>query len=439
LGNARAGTRIVPLNWHLTPSELAALLSDSGAKLLVVGPGLDDLGAEAADLAGVSRVLTMTGAYPSWLDDAGDQLLAAGSAGSAGSTMLFTGGTTGRSKGVIRSDHHVDIENWSKIWSGWASLVKMPTTGITLITTPVYHALGLAVMTASLSRGMPVVMTERFDPEVTLGLIEEHRITSTTMVPTQFVRLLKLDSDIRHRHDLSSMQWILHSAAPCPPWVKRSMIDWFGPVIYEMYGSSEGTGPAICDSKEWLERPGTVGRASARVTYSIVDEDGNDLPAGEVGTIYCRRTDGAPEYHDDPEKTEASRLPDGRFTVGDLGWLDEDGYLFLADRRVDLIITGGSNVYPAEIEAVLVEHPSITDVAVFGIPDPDWGQRIMAVIEPAPRTMVDLDDVREFAGRQLAAYKIPRDFEIVETLPREAHGKLKKRLLRDPYWDQEPM
>jgi long-chain acyl-CoA synthetase len=310
----------------------------------------------------------------------------------------------------------------------------MPEHGVTLASTPLYHALGMAALGGSLSSGVPVVIEPRFTPASTLASIERHSITSAAMVPTQFIRMLKLDEETRARYDVSSLEWVLHTAAPCPEWVKRAMIDWFGPVIYEMYGASEGAGPAICDSHEWLARPGTVGKASGRIEYSIVDDDGHDLPPGEVGTIYVRRSDGAPEYYGDPAKTSAMQLPDGRFTVGDIGWLDEEGYLYLADRRVDLIITGGSNVYPAEIEAVLVEHPAVGDVAVFGIPDPEWGQQIKAVVEPTPGATVDPEELRAFAATKLASFKVPRSVDVVEALPREAHGKLKKRDLRDPYW-----
>ena len=253
------------------------------------------------------------------------------------------------------------------------------------------------------------------------------------MVPTQFVRLLKLDEAVRTRHDLSSLQWVLHTAAPCPPWAKQAMIDWFGPVITELYGSSEGTGPVICTSQEWLDRPGTVGRSDF-LELSIVDDDGKTLGAGEIGTIYVKRPDGAPEYHGDPEKSAAMRLPDGRFTFGDVGYLDEDGYLFLADRRVDLILSGGTNIYPAEIEGVLSQHPDLNDVAVFGIPNADWGQEIKAVVEPVPGSGVDVESVLAFAAEHLAKFKIPRSVDIVDALPREASGKLKKRILRDPYW-----
>ena len=415
----------MPLNWHLTATEIAALLDDSGCQLVVVEPELRGL---VAAYEGV-EIVELGEQYEVWLDSAGDALLGQRP---SGSPMMFTGGTTGKSKGVNRAEHAGPVGSSVAVMSGWGSLVRMPDAGTTLITTPLYHALGNAVLSASLARGLPVVMTGRFDPLGTLEAIERHRITATPMVPTQFLRLLKLEDADRTRFDLSSLEWILHTAAPCPAWAKVAMIEWLGPVIYEMYGSSEGTGPAICDSHEWLAHPGTVGKASARIEYSIVDDDGNDLPPGEVGTIYCRRSDGAPEYHGDPDKTASIRLPDGRFTVGDLGWLDDDGYLYLADRRVDLILVAGSNVYPAEIEAVLSEHPSVADVAVFGIPDPEWGEQVKAVIEPAGE--VDLDDVRRFAADRLASYKLPKSYDVVDRLPREAHGKLKKRLLRDPYW-----
>ena len=431
LGNVRAGTRMVPLNWHLTAVEVAALLTDSGCGLIVTDSSLRELAHDAAAIAGVERIIELGSEYEAWLDAAGDELL---TDRQAGSPMLFTGGTTGRSKGVTRSELAADIASWAALWSRWGTFVRMPDTGTALITTPLYHALGTAVMGAALAKGSPVVIAGRFDPEGTLGLIEQHEITSGPMVPTQFIRMLKLPEEVRERYDLSSLRWILHTAAPCPAWAKVAMIDWFGPVIYEMYGSSEGTGPAICDSNEWLAHPGTVGKASPRIEYSIVDDEGNDLPPGEVGTIYCKRSDGAPEYHGDPDKTAAMQLPDGRFTVGDLGWLDDDGFLYLADRRVDLILVAGSNVYPAEIEAVLIEHPSVADAAAFGIPDADMGEQVKAVLEPADGVEIDIDAIVAFATERLARYKLPKSYDIVDALPREAHGKLKKRLLRDPYW-----
>jgi len=431
LGNARAGSRYVPLNWHLTATELADLLIDSGSTLMLVEPALREVADAAAAIAGVTLIVELGDEYETWLSDASDQ---PPTERQIGSPLLYTGGTTGRSKGVTRSDQAGRASDWRTMWAGWGRLVRMPTEGTTLSTTPLYHALGMAALVASLASGVPVVIVPRFTPESTLAAIGQHSITSAAMVPTQFIRMLKLDEEVRNRYDVSSLKWILHTAAPCPEWAKRAMIDWFGPVIYEMYGASEGAGPAICDSHEWLAHPGTVGRASARIEYSIVDDEGNDLPNGEIGTIYCKRVDGAPEYYGDEEKTASIQLPDGRFTVGDIGWLDDDGFLYLADRRVDLIITGGSNVYPAEIEAVLVEHPSIGDAAVFGIPDADMGQQIKAVLEPAGDEPIDIDDVRAFVAERLAKFKVPKSFDVIDALPREAHGKLKKRILREPYW-----
>ncbi len=432
IGNGRAGCRYVPLNWHLTATEVAELIADSQAQLLVTDPENKATAQTAIELVDHDVDLLVLGdEYEAWLAAQPDEPPANGPMGSA---LLYTGGTTGRSKGVTRSDFSGSVENFPKRYDGWGTLAKMPERGVMAITTPIYHALGSACLTAGLSRNHAVFITNRFDPIGTLALIDKHQITTTPMVPAQFIRLLKLPDAERATYDVGSLQWVLHTAAPCPPWAKREMIEWFGPVITELYGSSEGTGPVIATSEEWLARPGTVGQAQGTLVLSVVDDDGNDLGPGEVGTIYVKRLDGAPSYHEAPEKTAASRLPDGRFTVGDVGWLDEDGFLFLADRRVDLILVGGSNVYPAEIEGVLSQHPSVADVAVFGIPDDDLGQAIKAVVEPPPGVKPDVDDIMDFAGQHLAKFKLPASIDVTDALPREAHGKLKKRLLRDPYW-----
>jgi long-chain acyl-CoA synthetase len=433
LGNARAGTRYVPLNWHCTVPELAALLADSGAKLLVTDHAHAAAGREAAATSGVGRVIELGEEYDAWRDAASDEVLEEGRLGAA---LQYTGGTTGPSRGVIRPDTHGTTSQFADVHGRWAALTGMPREGRALLVTPAYHALGGAVLRSALVAGLPLTILDRWNEELVLRTIEDHRITATAMVPTQFLRLLKLDPDTRRHYDVSSLQWVLHTAAPCPAWAKHAMIEWFGPVVVELYGSSEGAGPFVCTSAEWLERPGTVGRPRGAMDVTIVDEDGEDLPHGEVGMVYVRRQDGAPEYHGDPEKTAAMQLPDGRFTVGDMGWLDEDGYLFLADRRVDLVLTGGSNVYPAEIEAVLSEHPTVGDVAVFGLPDPEWGQVVMAVVEPAPGQLVDVRELTDHCREQLASYKVPKRIEVVPSLPREASGKLKKRLLRDRYVDQ---
>jgi long-chain acyl-CoA synthetase len=434
IGNARAGGRLVPVNWHLTAAEIVPLLLDSQADLLIVDPEHAGVGMEAAAEAGVELVLEIGSTYDAWRDAVSDEVL---TERPSGTSMMFTGGTTGRSKGVNRLHDPGLVSHQPSRLKRRGRQLQMPLEGPSLVTTPVYHGMGFGLLELSLWLGKPTIMSRRFDPEQTLALIESHQIITAVMVPTQFVRLLKLTEHQRMQRDLSSLEWVLHTAAPCPPWAKQAMIDWFGPVIYEAYASTEGMGPSICDSQEWLARPGTVGRAAVGVEYRILDDGGAELPPGEVGTIYCRGGGAPPAYHGDDEKTAAMVRADGWFTVGDIGWLDNDGYLFLADRRVDLVISRGSNIYPAEIEGVLVEHPDVFDAAVFGIPHDDWGQEIMAVIEPAPSVdieSVDVDDIAAFLKSKLAQFKRPTRIEVTDSLPRESHGKLKKRLLRDPYW-----
>jgi long-chain acyl-CoA synthetase len=433
LGNARAGTRYVPLNYHLTAVEMADLMTDSSSKLVVVGSDDEAIGREAAAAAGIDRVFVLGPDYESWLAAQSADPLPDCSAGAA---LQYTGGTTGRSKGVIRSGATVPASELARPFAQWGTMTHMPAGAQMLLVTPAYHALGGAVVMASMSRGNPLFIAERWDPIRTLELIQEHRVAGVPMVPTQFIRLLKLDPEVRNRYDLSSLEWVLHTAAPCPAWAKHAMIEWFGPVIVELYGSSEGVGPVIATSEEWLARPGTVGKATAVLELSILDDDGNELPPGEIGTIHAKRIDGTPSYHGDPEKSAAMMRPDGRFTVGDVGWLDEEGYLFLADRRVDLILIGGSNVYPAEIEAVLTQHPDVTDAAVFGLPHPDMGQEVKAVVQPAEGVELDVAALAEFARARLAPFKVPASIDVDPALPREASGKLKKHQLRERYLEQ---
>ena len=434
LGNVRAGSRYVPLNWHLTAGEIAELLEDSGAKLLVVGPDDESVGRDAASIANVADIIVLGADYETWLADQADTPLPDGI---MGAPLLYTGGTTGRSKGVIRSDQNVPVSRYPTLGERFAANLHMPTEGRTMLCTPAYHALGYALMQAALAQRHCLSILPRWTAESGLDLIQERTITATAMVPTMFVRMLKLDEEVRASHDVSSMEWVIHTAAPCPAWAKRQMIDWWGPVVVEFYGSSEGVGPVVCTSEQWLAKPGTVGTPSPVVTLSIVGDDGEDLPAGEIGTVYAKRLDGTPSYHGDSEKTASIQLPDGRFTVGDIGWLDDDGFLFLADRRTDLILRGGVNIYPAEIEAALSQHPDVGDVAVFGIPDPDLGESVKAVVEAAQGRTVDVDELAAFGAERLAPFKRPASIDVVDTLPREAHGKLKKRLLRDPYWSVE--
>lgn len=433
LANTMAGARYVPLNWHLTAPELAYLLTNSGAVMLMVEEGLETVGREAATLAGLdgAHIVVIENGYAAWRDSHPDSIPPGDT---AGAPLQYTGGTTGASKGVVRPDQGLPLERWGPGMNAWGGFVHMPVSGRMLITTPLYHAFGAGVLGASLNRGHTLVLRQRFEAGDFLDTVQTERITSAPLVPTLMVRLAKLDDSEFTRRDLSSLQWIAHTAAPCPAWAKQRLIDLLGPVVVEFYGSSEGTGPVVCTSTEWMERPGTVGRPNPTLQVSVVDDDGNDLPPGEVGMLYFRRADGAPTYHGDEEKTMKSRLPDGRFTVGDLGYLDADGFVYLVDRRVDLILNGGVNVYPAEIEAVISRHPAIRDVAAFGIPDAEFGQQVKAAVELEPGAVLSEHELIAWCRERLAGFKCPRSVDFHTALPREAHGKLKKRLLRDAYW-----
>ena len=433
LANTMAGSRYVPLNWHLTAPELAYLLTNSGSTLLITEQALNSVAREAAMLAGLpaDRIIVLEDGYEDWRD-AHPATRPANTV--AGAPLQYTGGTTGASKGVLRPDQGLPLERWGQGMAAWGGFVHMPEHGRMLITTPLYHAFGAGVLGASLNRGHSLVLRDRFDAVGFLDTVERERITSAPLVPTLIVRLAKLDDSEFTSRDLSSLRWICHTAAPCPAWAKQRLIDLLGPVVTEFYGSSEGTGPVVCTSEEWMARPGTVGRPNPTLEVSVVDDNGNDLPPGEVGTLYFRRADGAPSYHGDEKKTNDSRLPDGRFTVGDLGYLDADGFVYLVDRRVDLILNGGVNVYPAEIEAVISRHPAVRDVAVFGIPDPEFGQQVKAAVELEPGASLHGDELIAWCRERMAGFKCPRSVDFHDALPREAHGKLKKRILRDAYW-----
>ena len=433
LGNAFAGTKYVPLNWHLTVPELVYLLDNSGATFLIVDRKNEQNGRDAAGQHGIpdDRIVVIGDDYDSWRDSFPDERPDNDVTGSA---LLYTGGTTGRSKGVVRADSGAGLQQWLAGTKAWGSHVHMPESGPILITTPLYHAYGAGVLQACMSRGHTIVLRERFDIDSFFADIEQHGIAGAPLVPTLMIRLAKLDDSAFAAHDLSSLKWICHTAAPCPAWAKQRLIDLLGPIVVEFYGSSEGTGPCVCTSEEWMARPGTVGRPNPALKVSVVDENGNDVPVGGIGTLYFARNDGAPEYHGDPDKTDSSRLPDGRFTVGDVGYIDADNFIYLADRRVDLILAGGVNVYPAEIEAAISEHPAVRDVAVFGIPHAELGEEVKAAVEVEPGHSVSAEEIIAWCRDRLAGFKCPKSVDFHDALPREAHGKLKKRFLRDAYW-----
>ncbi len=437
LGSMRAGTRYVPLNWHLTADEVAYLLEDSQSRLLVVDAVDAEVGREAAAMVGLDRIVVLdevpgTGAFEDWLaahpdveppDDP------------AGSVRNYTSGTTGRPKGVQRSDQSGSARDLlTGMSANWGRFYDLPDHGPHLVVSPMYHAMPSAFHNAALGLGQSIVFEDRFDAERFLATIEDRAVTSACIVPTHIVRLAKRVDELAGRHDLSSLVSVVHGGAPCPRWAKEVVLDWWGPVVNELFGSSEGTGPLRVSPQAWRERPGTIGEPAAFLTVAAFDDDGERLPDGQTGVLYFLRGDGQPEYVGDPDKTEANRLPGGWFTVGDVGHVEE-GYVYLSDRKIDMVITGGANVYPAEVEAALVAHPAVADCAVFGIPDDEWGEQVKAAVQFETGATATEAELLDWCRGRLAGYKCPKSVDVHEALPREATGKLKKRYLRDAYWE----
>ena len=349
--------------------------------------------------------------------------------------MVYTSGTTGRPKGVAPALSGLSPEDDAARRAIIATQIDIPIgDGVHLVQGPLYHSAPLGFSTTALHIGNTVVLMDRWSAETMLELCGRYQVTNTQMVPTMFHRLLALPDDVRRAADVAAIRSVLHSAAPCPVDVKHGMIEWWGPILFEYYGGTEG-GATMVDSHRWLERPGTVGQPWPGTTLSILDDDGNECPTGVAGTIYLKTPFGAPEYHNDPEKTAAVRHGE-LFTLGDVGYLDEDGWLFLCDRKIDMIISGGVNIYPAEIEAVLLGHPKVGDAAVIGVPNSEWGEEVKAVVEPAAGVTGDpaLEaELIEFCRARLAKFKCPRSVDFRE-LPRYMSGKLYKRVVREAYW-----
>jgi acyl-CoA synthetase (AMP-forming)/AMP-acid ligase II len=356
----------------------------------------------------------------------------------AGFDMLYSSGTTGRPKGVLRSFGRRPLETAGSTITGLVGLFGMTGDSVYLSPAPLYHAAPLRYCMTVHMLGGTVVVMERFDAEDFLSLVERYRVTHSQVVPTMFVRMLKLPEVDRLRHDVSSMQGVIHAAAPCPADVKRKMIDWWGPILHEYYAGTEGNGIVYCNSEQWLAHPGTVGAALSGAVH-IVDDDKNELGVGEEGLIYFSGG-GSFEYHGDAEKTASSRLRNGWSTLGDVGRLDEDGYLYLTDRKANMIISGGVNIYPQETENVLTLHPLVLDVAVIGVPNEDFGEEVRAVVQPT-QMPEDESAARRLEGEliaycreHLSSLKCPRKVDFRADLPRHPTGKLYKRLLRDEYW-----
>jgi long-chain acyl-CoA synthetase len=451
LACAHAGWLAVPINWHFAPDEVAYVLEDSGAVAVVADADFGDLAVAALELAPGAAPrsrLVFGGPVPSdgshGIEDYEAALLASSPEEPAdqmlGGVMFYTSGTTGRPKGVRNTGFQIGTT--PKVLQLAASSmvnVGIPAEGRTLLCGPHYHSAQWAFSFFPLINGSTVVMQSRFDPEQLLDLIDEHEITNVHLVPTQFVRLLRVPEERRRAFRGDSLQLVLHGAAPCPPAVKRAMIEWWGPKVSEYYGATEGGIVTLISAEEWLAKPGSVGKAMPIMEIKVVNAEGDEAAPGEEGVIHVRNLLGNDfEYLNAPEKTAEAHSLAGFMTLGDIGYLDEDGYLFLSDRKIDMIISGGVNIYPAEIEAVLVEHPAIADVAVFGVPDEEFGEQVKAALQlvPGREWGPDLEaEIVALARGRLAGYKVPRSFDVVEQMPRSEAGKLLKRELRAPYWE----
>jgi long-chain acyl-CoA synthetase len=432
LATQRTGLRLTTVNWHLTADEAGYIVDDCEARALVADARFAAVARGAAEIArGATVRLAVAGPVEGFEDfdaavatepgdDLPDPLL--------GSQMLYTSGTTGRPKGVFRDEASV------------ATAVTLARASyrdgnVHLLTGPLYHAAPLLFsLNAPLIAGVTVVLMPAWDAEEALRLIDGHGVTHTHMVPTMFHQLLVLPDDVRARYDVSSLHNVLHGAAPCPVGVKQRLIEWWGPVVNEYYAATEGLGTWV-DARTWLQKPGTVGKPVPEDQVVVGDDEGNPVPPGEVGLVWFKASEVPFEYYKDRAKTELS-YRDRHFTLGDMGYVDEDGFLFLTDRSANLIISGGVNIYPAEVDAVLLEHAAVADVAVIGVPNPEWGEEVLAVIEPRAGVVPGDELGNELVGfcrDRLAHYKCPRRVEFVDRLPRQDNGKIYKRLLRDRY------
>jgi long-chain acyl-CoA synthetase len=447
------GAYPTPVNWHYTEDEARYLFENSGAKAVVIHADLIEpiKGAfpaglpvlvvptpdEVGDAYGVpgDRRAVPAGMidWPSWLE--GFEPLAAGGASAPG-TVIYTSGTTGRPKGVRRRPPSPEQAATSGriIGQCFGFAGVDPSEVVTVVTGPMYHSAPNAYGLMSGRLGGKVILEARFDPEELLAIIDAHKVTHLHMVPIMFNRLLKLPEAVKAKYDLSSLRFVVHAAAPCPAPVKRAMIEWWGPVINEYYGATE-TGPVtFCDAEAWLAHPGTVGRPVPGADVRVLDKDENPLPPREIGEVAARVHAIADfTYHGDDKKRRDSERA-GLITPGDVGYFDEDGFLYLCDRAKDMIISGGVNIYPAEIEAELQKMPGVADCAVFGIPDDEYGEAVCAAVQPLPGAALDELGVKAFARAHMAGYKAPKTVEFHAELPREDSGKIFKRKLREPHW-----
>jgi len=436
----QAGWYYTPINWHFTAPEIAYIVRDCEAKAFFVHERYARTCATAADEVGIPADARFSyGTVDGFTEVSAlraGQPTAIPADRTAGTAMHYTSGTTGRPKGVRRALTGLDPDVAADLLTGLLQFfgITAGQPNVHLVTSPNYHTAVTIFGGSALQLGHTLVCMDSWDSEHALALVQKYRVTNSHMVPIQFRRMLALPEEIRRKYDVSSMRWLIHAAAPCPIPVKRAMLDWWGPCVYEYYAATEGGG-TIATPQDWLERPGTVGKAWPVSEIMIADDAGQPCPPGLPGTVYMKMGIDF-EYKDDPARTAAGRLGE-YFTVGDVGFLDSDGYLFLCDRKSDMIISGGANIYPAEIEAEIITHPKVADVAVFGIPDEEWGEQVKAVVQPAdgvaPSDQLAAEILAWIDGK-LAKMKWPKSIDFMAELPRDPSGKLLKRRLRDPYW-----
>lgn len=441
----------VPINWHLRGEEVEYILKDSGAKAIIIHSDLyDDLKDYVPDTIQVIEVETPDILIESYGIDRDQCAIHAESINwypwlaehepwteepvAQTASMIYTSGTTGRPKGVRREAS--TPEQYEQQIMVVAKVFGLTPGARTIIPAPLYHAAPNGYATFALQLEAFIVIMPRFDAEEFLRLIQEYRITRVQVVPTMFVRLLKLPKETREKYDLSSLEYIIHAAAPCPPQVKKDMIDWWGPLIWEYYGSTEMSAVTICSSEDAIRFPGTVGREIEEATVKILDENGQEVVPNEIGEVYgMLHTNSEFTYQNDDDKRREIDI-DGLITCGDIGYMNEEGFLFLCDRASNMIISGGANIYPAEIESVLIEMDGVHDCAVFGIPCEDFGEKVAAIVEAEAGTELTAESVTTFLTERIAGFKLPRHIEFRDNLPREDSGKLFKRLLKEPFWKE---
>ncbi|WP_411288991.1 AMP-binding protein [Phenylobacterium sp.] len=431
----RGGFRITPVNWHLNADEIAYILNDCEAKAVFCEARVAAAGPAAASAPNLAVKVAIGGAIEGF--QAYEAALAGFDAGDIddpvlGNGMMYTSGTTGRPKGVYRAAPVVAVQ-------GLYALRGYDENSVQLCAGPAYHAAPLAFdVRAALGAGCPLVFLDKWDSEQVLRTVAERKVTHLHLVPIMFQRLLALPDEVKARHDVAHVKYIVHGAAPCPPEVKQAMIDWFGPVLSEYYAGSEGGAGFVIDSHEWLKKPGSVGKRPALLGSKILDEAGAECAANVAGTIYHQLPPGGGfTYYKDESKTQASRVDD-YFTMGDVGYFDDDGYLFLTGRNAETIISGGVNIYPQEVDNELIKHEAVADSATVGVPHDEWGEQVKAVIllKPGHQPSDALAQaILDFGRASLPAFKVPRSLDFVTDLPRSEAGKIQRNKVRAPYWE----